>query len=154
MDHKDFNRIISETKQRHPFWFELSDENERITENEIEKIEISKGIMFPDQYKRFISKYGAGEFAFTNVYSPLSKGEWSLWGHKSQYRLPDNFIPISDNGCGDYLGFTIQDGKCSEQLYWADHEEGYSIGKSEYSNFYDFILREGLDLGIKKSDIC
>ena len=145
MNNQDFNKIIFETKKKHPFWFELADENELIPEIEIEKIEISKGLVFTDQYKRFISKYGAGNFAFTIVYSPLRKGEWSMWEHKSKYNLPDNFIPISDNGCGDYIGLIISAGKCSEQLYWADHEMEYATEKAEFNNFYEFILAEGLN---------
>jgi hypothetical protein len=104
-----------------------------------------KCVSFPEQYKRFVTKYGVGEFAFTNVCPPLLKGEWSLWEQKSQYVLPDNSIPISDNGCGDYLGFIMRGGKCSGTFYWADHEKDYSMEKSKHSNFYDFISREGLN---------
>ena len=145
MINRDFDKIIDETKQAHPFWFELSEKNERIPYGDISQVEELKCLIFPEQYKRFISKYGVGEFAFTNVYSPLIIGDWSLWESKESYSLPNEFIPISDNGAGDYLGFVAQNGKCSEELYWADHEQGYSMDISEYKCFYDFIVKVGLN---------
>jgi hypothetical protein len=146
MDHITFDKIVGLAQKKSPLWFELSKDNRLLTTSEIEKIENNKNIIFDDQYKRFITKYGVGLFAFAEVYSPLLNGALSLWEEKSKYSLPANFIPISDNGCGDYLGFIINDGRCSVQLYWADHENNYSIEKVAYNSFYDFIIQKGLNV--------
>ena len=145
MNNQEFDKIIAEAKLNHPYWFELSEENERISANDVARVEEIKSLIFPVQYKRFATKYGVGEFAFTYVYSPLLTGGWSLWEPKESYSLPNEFIPISDNGGGDYLGFIVQNGQCPNELYWADHEQSYSIEISEYKCFYDFIVKVGLD---------
>jgi len=131
MNNIKFNQIIFEAKELNPFWFEDDDENEITTIQEINEIESFRELKYPEQYKYFISKYGAGEFAFTNIYSPKKSGEWSSWVEKEEYNLPHQFIPISDDGCGNYLGFIVLKGVCSESLYWADHEQEYEIRKNK-----------------------
>ena len=146
MNDTEFNKAILEAQNKNPFWFDGMEENEKVSIDEIENIESSKNITYPDQYKKFISKYGAGEFAFTNVYSPKVHGQWSSWEEKDKYRLPELFIPISDNGCGDYLGFLVTEGECGEALFWADHEQGYKISaEAEYESFYTFVTKQGLN---------
>lgn len=145
MDDAEFSQIIAKAMEDHPFWFEGSDGNEKVSSEEMEMIEASRAITYPEQYKNFIMKYGAGEFAFTNIYSPKAHGEWSSWVDKVKYNLPEQFIPVSDNGCGDYLGFIVSNGMCGEALFWCDHEQDYEISKNaEYANFYCFVVKQGL----------
>ena len=146
MKDTEFFQIINDAMAKHPFWFEGVSENEKVSIDEIKEIEILKKITYPEEYKKFMSNYGAGDFAFTNVYSPKFKGEMSSWEQIEKYNIPELFIPISDNGCGDYLGFKVDGGMCSEALFWSDHEQGYEISnKAAYESFYSFIVNEGLN---------
>ena len=146
MNDIEFKKIIDDAKASKPVWFELSQENDRTSLKEIGEIECNIGIEYPEEYRMFISEYGAGVFAFTNVYSPKREGEWSSWVEKEKCSLPKEFIPISDNGCGDYIGFVVNDGKCSEGLYFSDHDENYKLDKEmKYESFYEFVIKSGLN---------
>jgi len=86
-------------------------------------IEREHGVEFPDVYQRFLSIYGAGEFAFTAIYSPDPTSEWSLWRNIDRFLGGrDDFVPFADNGCGDYYGFRVVAGRCEDRVMWADHE--------------------------------
>lgn len=143
MDIADFNKLVENAKNKHPFWFEGERESP-INASEIDEFERFTGCSLPEQYKFFVSKYGCGYFALTSIYS-LRKGEWDIFD-KIQL-IPDlqgKFLPISDNGCGDYYGFVIEDSKCSDTIYFADHESGYALTPTEYDDLLSFILEIGL----------
>ncbi len=144
MNSSEFDKLIDEQKKEHPIWCELSEPEERVSASRLKEIEILKRVVFPDQFKHFIEKYGAGDFAFTHVYSPEPDSGWNLWREIESYDLPEDFLPISDNGGGDYLGFKIKENKCGIQLYWADHENGYEANELAFDDFFAFIFEFGL----------
>jgi hypothetical protein len=109
-------------------------------------IEESSKVQFPSSFRTFITRIGAGDFAFTSIYSPDARSDWSLWRHIEQFSLPKSFVPFADNGCGDYYGFMVKDGCCGEEVWWADHEAEYAVSRSEYGNFAEFLLNIGLNL--------
>ena len=111
----------------------------------LSEIEAETGVEMPHQYKRHLSLFGSGDFAFSSVYSPDRTLNWSLW-NDYEY-MPQNlgrFLPIADNGGGDYYGFRIVDGKCTNPVCWADHESNYSITDPEYADFNTFIAEVAL----------
>lgn len=145
MNREEFESQVCKAKQSNPLWFELTEENQLIELDKVLEIESEHSVIFPESFRHFISTYGSGYFAFTSILSPLADGEDSLWIQKSLYSLPSDYVPISENGCGDYYGFKVTDGVCSEEVYFLDHESGYQSSSIEYSCFYEFLLKTGAE---------
>jgi hypothetical protein len=144
MNRENFENLVSKAKQSNPTWFEMSDENHIIDFDKMSELESEYSVTFPESLKHFLSVYGSGYFAFTSILSPFPDNENSLWDQIKVYSLPSDFIPISENGCGDYYGFKVTDGVCSEEVYFLDHESEYKVGSIEYSSFYEFVVSTGL----------
>ena len=116
-----------------------------LTPHRLEQIEAETGVILPLQYKRHLCRHGSGDFAFSSVYSPDPDRESSLWS--SYEDMPENrglFLPVADNGCGDYYGFRIVNGKCIDPVCWVDHESGYAIAEPEYADFNTFLAEVAL----------
>ena len=113
-----------------------------ITEATIRGIEVAERIQLPISFKEFLTRYGAGDFVFSQVYSPDRNSGWNLWD-QFQY-MPDKkglLLPFSDNGAGDYYCFPVVNGVCEDLVVWADHEQNYNATQSEYPDFRDFVAR-------------
>ncbi|MBM3300042.1 MAG: SMI1/KNR4 family protein [Deltaproteobacteria bacterium] len=111
-----------------------------LTAATIRAIEEAEQIQLPSSFKEFLARYGAGDFVFSQVYSPDRNSGWNLWD-QFQY-MPDKkglLIPFSDNGAGDYYCFPVVSGVCEDRVVWADHEQNYSITESQYRDFREFV---------------
>jgi SMI1-KNR4 cell-wall len=118
-----------------------------LTPDVLNKIEAEREITLPPDYRAFLMTYGAGDFSFGHIYSPDPKSGWSLW--RDLETLPDfpkGFLPFTDNGCGDYLCFPVEERKCVDRVLWADHEQHYTITSSDYLGFSDYVAKECLRL--------
>ncbi|MEL7500818.1 MAG: SMI1/KNR4 family protein [Planctomycetota bacterium] len=116
-----------------------------MTMQRLTEIENETGVELPHQYKRHLCQHGSGDFAFSSIYSPDPELNWSLW-NDYEY-MPANrgrFLPIADNGGGDYYGFRIVDGRCTDPICWADHESDYAITDPDYADFNTFIAEVAL----------
>lgn len=117
----------------------------RLSLERISEVEAQMRVILPNDYRLFVSTYGAGDFAFTSVYSPDPDSLWSLWRAIEQFLGGRrDFLPFADNGCGDYLGFPVVSGRCEDRILWADHEQDYGTSGSQYVGFIDYMLKEGL----------
>jgi len=141
---EDFENIVKEAKELNPFWFDDCESKVNLEKTDIDLSEKENGVLFPIQYKEFLIRHGSGYFAFTNVLSPLRSGDYSMWVQKARYGLPDCFLPICDNECGDYYGFVATNGLCSDEVYWLDHESGYQKYEKAYDSFFEFVVKTGL----------
>ena len=46
----------------------------------------------------------------------------------------------------DYLGFLIEQRVCANDIWVCDHEFGYEIGETGYTDFFDFLTKVGLGI--------
>ena|SRR6056297_443769 len=116
-----------------------------MTDTRIAELELQRNIVLDWQFRRFLKTYGAGDFLYSWVDSFDPESEWSLW-RQSQFvdGIGQSILPFSDNGCGDYYVFMLVDGKCTSQVYWLDHEQGYTLAESEHEDFNSFIVATAL----------
>jgi len=140
MTQSEFARLVEDSREQHPFWFE-GDRETPTTESELLAFEAQARCALPVEYKYFATRYGCGDFAFTNILS-VRDGSRSI--ARAQCDGPANFLPISENGCGDYYGFLIEDKACNGAVYFADHEENYKISATEYGDLFEYIAGIGL----------
>lgn len=116
-----------------------------MTAQRLKEIEVEMGVRLPDQYKHHLCRHGSGDFAFSSIYSPDPELEWSLWNDYAYMPASrGQFLPIADNGCGDYYGFRIVNGKCTDPICWAGHESNYAITEPKYADFNTFIAEVAL----------
>lgn len=106
----------------------------------IDQLEREHQLILNPQFRRFLAKYGAGDFLYSWVYSFDPDSGWSLW-RDSEFLMGigTTVLPFSDNGGGDYLAFKVIDGKCSDRVYWLDHEQEYEMKDSNYEDFNEWI---------------
>jgi hypothetical protein len=112
---------------------------------ELREYEAMVGFRLPAEYVNLVTSHGAGQFGFVEVFS-VRDGEWNIEVQRmSAPGLPQHFVPVSDNGCGDFYGFKVEDGQCSSSLVFADHEQGYSLVDTEFSDLYEYVHRHGFN---------
>jgi len=68
----------------------------------------------------------------------------SLRCAKGEYAVP-NFVAVAPVGTGDWWGFVSENGVCSEQVSFLDHEDGSVQFDSD--DFYEFASEKGLRIG-------
>jgi hypothetical protein len=71
-------------------------------------------------------------------------GEWQIDLYRATApSLPAEFVPVSDNGCGDFYGFLVSNGGCESRVVFADHEAGYALEATDLADLYEYIERYG-----------
>lgn len=111
-----------------------------MSKERIAELELQRNVRINRQYKRFLTTYGAGDFLYSQIYSFDPASNWSLWRESKFIEgIGTTILPFSDNGAGDYLAFKLIDGKCSDRVYWINHEQGYAISESKYHDFNQFV---------------
>ncbi|MCV6610113.1 MAG: SMI1/KNR4 family protein [Amphritea sp.] len=86
-----------------------------VSADDISKAEIELGVVFPDQYRFFLSHYGSALFNGVEIYGLFNSSEEGqvLWqnvvdvtqelrGLGQEGTENKSYIPISENGFGDY----------------------------------------------------
>lgn len=144
MTFETFQQHVAQAKGKSAWQFE-GPRDAPLSVDRVRGIEREHGVELPDGYRRFLSVYGAGDFAFTVIYSPDPTSDRSLWRDVDRFLGGRrDFLPFADNGCGDYYGFPVVAGHCEDRVVWADHEQDYSISASEYEGFLDYMVKQGL----------
>lgn len=112
---------------------------------ELREYERAHGYTFPPEYVHVATTCGFGQFGFADVFS-IRPGDWSIDDQRaSTPGLPANFVPISDNGCGDFYGYEVASGKCEPVMVFADHETGYQLTTTEFGDLYEYLDRYGFN---------
>lgn len=80
------------------------------SEEEIKEAQQSLGCRFPEDYRHFLSVYGAGDFGGCEIYGiipqkevcQIPNGIWATHYLRQQYQMPGNYIAIAFDGYGKY----------------------------------------------------
>jgi hypothetical protein len=121
----------------------LGERESPVSDLELREYEETHGFRLPPEYVNIVQGYGCGQFGFADLFS-VRPGEWQIDLHRATApSLPANFVPVSDNGCGDFYGFVITNGTCESQLVFASHENGYALDPTDFADVYEYIHRYG-----------
>ncbi len=108
---------------------------------EVESFERTHGFRLPTAYKEAAAQVGTGEIGFTNLFS-VNPGPYNIATQRHAIaELPANFVPISGNGCGDFYGFVVHAGECLPEVYFADHESGFELTRTEFADLHAYLVR-------------
>ncbi len=139
----EFEELVERLKRERSLWFEL-DSDPPATDAEIGAAEAAMGLTFPDEYRYFLRRFGAGYFAFGNVFSARESSDWNVAAKNAAARrvVGDDLLAVSENGVGDYYGFAVASGRCEAAVVFWDHETG--TVSWAYDTFLDFIVSVAL----------
>ncbi len=146
MSFEEFMSIFYFKKKEKPIWFEL-EMDRQATEQELIEIEELLNITLPIEYKQFVSTFGGGYFAFTEIYSTDSESDWYIIKQNNLLELlrTNGVVVFSSNGAGDYYGFKESNRKCENKIVFYNHETR-EIQETPYKNLFDFVV----DVGFKQ----
>lgn len=149
MDFNQFCSHVDALKARKPIWFGLESEP-LASESDISTAEAALGVRLPNSYRDFVRTYGGGFFAFGNVFSVAVGSDWNIVEKNRQTKIPA-FLVVSDNGAGDYYGFSVVDQVCGERIYLWDHESPQKVAETSFDNLFDFLMVSALRAGEPKA---
>ena len=145
MNFTEFCKITEDMKLKHPIWFEFVSRN-LPTEDDIISVEKRFNITLNDDYKSFVKRYGGGSFAFVKILTCCSDdNEYILNFNTGEFVQKYFFVSVADLETGDMVGFKINNGVCSEEMYIFNHDDG-TIQNMNVGNFFEFILKYGYNM--------
>ncbi len=141
MDFAKFTEIVGNVKTKHPHFFEL--EHDKIpTMEDIISFQEHYQIILPEKYIQFLLNFGGGYFGLAIIYSLDKNSYFSIYNHNpSQVK---NLLFIADNECGDYYAFRIENGKCSEEIVFYDHDNNTIEQGTEFPDIFEYLVKTGL----------
>lgn len=128
------------------------------TQFEIESAEQSLGVVFPKDYKRFLSEIGYVFWFGSAIYGVSDQSDYSTV-HKTKYfrsrSLPSDFtpLPLDGNvietfaGGGAYFLYAASSPRAGEVVLFSDDEGG--IEAESWPSFLDFFMY-ALDEGMEE----
>lgn len=140
MTYNQFIEIVEQIKKTKPILFEL-EKDKVVSEMDIFRFENDNSIVLPDEYKKFVIEFGGGYFGYSNIYS-LDKDS-SFFILKNQHSVPDGYLAIADNECGDYYVLKIENDIVLRKVLFYGHEE-QRIVETKYEDVFEFLVGEGL----------
>jgi hypothetical protein len=143
MNFDEFTEIVNERMLSNPIWFQLR-EDAPSELNDLSSMEDALNAQLPDEYKKFVSTYGSGHFAFGIVYSPNPSSELSLYGINMKNKsIRQDHVLFSESGTGDYYGFRTTESKCSSRVSFFDHESE-TWHETDHSDLFCFLSETAL----------
>ncbi len=120
-------------------------EGRTATADEVADAEQQLGVTFPGKYKRFMMRYGGGQFGFVDLLSVVSRGqEGDDVTSVNNREFPERkFIAVSPVGTGDHWGFAVIDGRCQDEVWFTSTTLGTP---PDAADFLEFVTRHGLCL--------
>lgn len=140
MEYDLFRNNVQQVKAKKPILFAL----ETDTPPSIDKIEDFEKIyrmVLPEKYKLFIMEFGGGYFGYANIYSLDNSSNYFIMKHKSF--VPNGYLPIADNGCGDFYVLKCNGEYCSDKIYYYTHDS-QEITETAYHDILEYLLDVGL----------
>lgn len=142
MNYQEFQCIVEEKKKQKPILFEL-EHDKILTKQEIKEFQKKNNIILPEKYCDFLAEYGGGYFGYANIYSLDSNSNFYLLLHR-QFSKPE-YLPIADNGCGDYYVVKVENNTCFDKIYFYD-KETEEIQDTSYEDILEYLLGAGLKI--------
>ena len=142
MNYTDFMKEVELTKKKNPFLFKL-EHDDVASELDINESEKYYGISFSESYKSVLMNLGGGYFGYIVLYSLDKSGLFYLQDYVSISMIEEfGMLPVIDLETGDYIGFDIENNKCTENLVTWIHEEK-NKAKIDF-DFYELLINMGL----------
>jgi SMI1 / KNR4 family (SUKH-1) len=149
MTQDEFDDLIQEIREEDPEQLdsEFFIRDKALREEKLLKIEQKAGFTFPDEYRNFLKRFGAGDIGTITVLSPDPESDFSLWKGQEPFEKV-RWVPVVDDGKSNYYGFVVENGVCSREVWFADQDLGYELAGTNYDDFYELISTEAFGVDI------
>lgn len=139
MNFSEFEKKVDERQKNNPIWFGL--ESDCLpSELDLVKVQKNLGVEFPEEYMKFIKKYGGGYFALGVVYSLDPSSDFNIFKiNEDNSSVRDGYVLFSDNGSGDFYAFKVSGNRCLSGVCARDHETG-EWQETKYGNIFSFLI--------------
>ena len=146
MTFDEFETLLDRERNNHSTWFrELNRTWPAASDEEIHSTESELEAKLPDQYVRFLKKYGGGDFCYARILSVNAGDMMNIVLTNRKYLDGMKFIAFNDDGTGGYYGFLLKDGMCSDDVYYLDPDDDSDPSKV-YDTFCDCLVFIALNL--------
>ncbi|EUJ43796.1 SMI1/KNR4 family protein [Listeria riparia] len=132
---------------------ELVDDFGEMQESLIIKAQKELGVDFPDEYKYFLSDFGALTFGSIEIYgvfkedfenSGVPDAVWATLNERKLVNMPQYLVVIYNTGMGELLCLNFRDLNDNQEpkitSYFAGFDESAQKHEVLYESFGDFIL--------------
>jgi hypothetical protein len=140
----EFSEAVS-ASQRHERWVTSPDP---VTEGELAAVEARLGVRFPERFRQFLRRFGAGDFHWVTLLAVSANSDDGLVVVNEALRDTgvSNFVAVAPNGCGDFYGFRTEAGMCLPEVYLWDHETQSVDAEPEAACVLEFLRDNALVL--------
>lgn len=115
------------------------------TAAQIAAVEQAMGVLLPQRYKAFMTRYGGGVFGYLELFPVVAR--------PLEYRddlrtvndleFPDRtFVAVAAVGTGDFWGFPVTGGRCHDEVWFHFHDDPRH--EPVAVDFLEFVARRGL----------
>ncbi|MFC8957794.1 SMI1/KNR4 family protein [Streptomyces sp. NPDC057101] len=151
MEFEEFEAYLSAARAKRaglssPEGFDVF-ESRVASETDLLEVEEALGVQLPGEYREFMKRHGGGMFLFLDLLPVAASDDQEddlRRVNASEFKHGD-FIAVAPVGTGDWWGFSVNEGRCANQVDFWDHEDGQV--QFAASSFLEFLAREGLRVG-------
>jgi hypothetical protein len=144
MTQEEFEDLIKEIREEDPD--QLSSEylvrENPLKEEVVARFESKAGFTFPEEYRYFLKKYGAGEIGTVTVLSPDpdSQFAFSMGDDEPDRKGGFSFAQDSD---GNVYAFLVENNVCSKDVWVAERGGHGDLTYTDYEDFFEFVAEVG-----------
>ncbi|NBF05861.1 hypothetical protein GV819_26545 [Pseudomonas sp. Fl5BN2] len=143
MNDSDFKQLLAKRKCDQPIWFALPADR-CASEDDISGFEQAWGLQLPGDYRQFLKAFGGGYFALGIVYSLDEASDLNLPRiNRAHPVIAQDHLLFSENGCGDFYGFKIENHQCRAEIFCFDHASA-EWQETGYRNLLSFLAEVAL----------
>jgi hypothetical protein len=147
VDFIEFDRLVEPLRARSAamqaaYGFALIDAH-TTSPQELLEAERRLGATLPPQYKTFMMRYGGGQFGSVDLLpvTPIA-GHEDVVSVSHREDPAGSFVAVAPAGTGDYWGFPVINGRCSDQVWFRFHDAGDP--ELAANDFLTFVANRGL----------
>jgi len=143
MTAEEFDEVIDEVRDEDPEQLdsEFFVRDKPFKEEKLVKFEQKAGMKFPEEYRNYLKRFGAGDIGTVTVLSPDPESDFSLWIGEEPFEKT-SWVPVVDDEKSNYYCFVVENGVCSREIWFADQDLGYELSSTDYQDFYELIAGE------------
>jgi hypothetical protein len=149
MTQEDFDNLIKEIREEDPD--QLSSEflvrEDPLPEEKLAKFEQKAGFKFPEEYRYFLKKFGAGEIGTVTILSPDPESQFSMWDGKEEFNRETGF-PFAEDSDGIFYAFLVENGVCSKDVWAAEQGASGDLSYTDYEDFFEFVAEVGFGVDL------
>jgi SMI1-KNR4 cell-wall len=144
MTQEEFEDLIKEIREEDPD--QLSSEylvrDNPLKDEVLARFEKKAGFTFPEEYRYFLKRYGAGEIGTVTVLSPDSESQFAL-SPTDDEPVRKGSVSFAQDSDGNAYAFLVENNVCSKDVWVAERGGHGDLTYTDYEDFFEFVAEVG-----------